>query len=285
MNRTALLHIAALTAFPILATGASAAPMFGPLDFESSGQFDDNFFVSFTAGGGSAYQTDPNDDGEPNNDYLRIPGTDTNGAAAVVVINTSPGTKSLSTADSFGSAFKLTFDLAMNMTDANLDAILFDPSSSSNNLIVNIRTTYSANESVGFARDGNIHATDSGLWKSFPDTTVTSDVLPVVDDATAAEGLNFTPVAITYEVNPGEDAGATLTVEIGSFSTTLTLPDNEHVIASPAIAFRNRSYNVVDPPHAWRIDNIAVVPVPEPGMIGLLPAVGVLAMRRRRGDC
>lgn len=281
MNRTALLHIAALTAFPILATGASAAPMFGPLDFESSGHFDDNFYLSYTSNG-TAFQTDPAD-GEPNNDYLRIPGSGANSTAATVVLNTTAGTKSTSNADTFGSSFTLTFDLSTNMPDSDLDLYLFDTTSASNNLIVSISTSYGADETVSFARDGNFNATDSGHWTGFSGTSTTGDYLPSVSDTEADAGQNFTSVTLTYKVNPGDNAGATLTLEIGSFSTTLLLEDNTHVIMDPGIAIRNRSYNVAKTEHAWRIDNIAVVP--EPGMIGLLPAVGVLAMRRRRGDC
>lgn len=290
MNRITS-SVLALAAVPLLATATASAALFGPLDFETSDQFTDNFYLGYTAGSATSLQTT---DPSPANNYLRMQGSGSNGAASTISLNRSTDAKSWSNSDRFGNSFTLHFDFATNQSDASFALHLFDPSSPGDNLFVRINTSYSANETVQFRRDGSFTVAsgtpgsgfttgvtaNSGTLSTSGTVTITGDFLTPANDAASGTGEGFIPASLSYHVNPGVDTGATLTLSLGSFSATLALEDDTHVIDNPAIAFHNITYNVSNVQHAWRIDNISVVP--EPTLMGLLPAAGLLAMRRRR---
>ena len=294
MHRNALAKAAAFIALPLLTAGAASAAAVGPFDFETGtaedNQYTQNFLEVYVRNGGVLAQTDPADELEPNNDYLRM-GQNGSTITVVTVLNTNP-TKTLANANTFGNNLTISFDLGSNMPGGSVFGIyLFDPETPSDNLFAAVYFDQaSANERLRFSYDGNLTTGSGGT--QFRGNTITASggflvggdgvnetywQLSMIPSSSEASGT-FTSSSITYVVGDNDDT--TLTLMFGTQWVTWTIPDTLKV-EDPAIAFYVNGYGSGSA--TWRIDNIAVVP--EPAMISLLPAAGLLAMRRRRGVC
>lgn len=286
--------VLALAALPLLTAGTASAAIVGPFDFESgttsSNQYTQNFLQIHSQNSATLTHTDPADDEEPNNDYLKL--AQTSGDVRVVAALNTNVTKSLSNSNTFSGNLTLNFDVSSNMPGGSSFGIyLFDPASTNgtNNLNVMLQFNQSGGtDRIRFASDGNPTSGSSGTlyrgdaisgstgWlvggDGSADTYWNVDALPSTSEASQS----WTSGSLVYV--PGTNDDTTLTLTLGTFSLTWTVP-NALRVDDPAVAFLFSGYGSGS--NSWRIDNIEVVP--EPTLLGLLPLAGLLVRRRRHG--
>ncbi len=294
MHRSKLLHFAASACLPILASAsmAAAAPV-GPFDFETGStednQYTQNFLVLNSRNNAVMTHTDPSDPDEPNNDYIKLVQTGSD-IRVVAAINTNP-VKTIANSSTFGGNLTLSFDLASNMPGGSTFGIyLFDPSSTNGTDNVNVMMQFNQSgetERIRFASDGNPTSGGSGTqykglaidgtsgWLTGGDGSADTYWNATALPSTSEASQTWTSGSLVYTLGNNDDT--TLTLNLGDFSLTWTI-DNDLRVANPAVAFLFSGYG--NSGASWRIDNISVVP--EPTLIGLLPAAGLLALRRRR---
>lgn len=290
--------LSALGGFFSIALGANlaTAATVGPLDFESGiasgNQYTQNFLQLYARNGATLQQTDPADDGEPNNDYLRLP-QNSNNITFVSAINTS-AVKSLDNSDTFNGTVTVSFSASSNMPGgSSLGIYLFNPASvgGADNLLVNMQFNQSGGtDRIRFYSDGATTTGSTGTqykgtaitgstsgWltggDSAADTYWSNDFLP----STSESLESWTAGALVYA--PGIHDDTTLTLTLGTTSVTWTI-DNTMRIDNPAIALRFDGYGSGS--GSWRIDDIHIVP--EPASLALISVSALVLMRRRHGQ-
>lgn len=264
-------------------SGLQAGVVAGPFDFETAGQYANNFYAVSAA-------TETGQSTGLANNYVQL--NDIAGQNGAFYYGTSANTGSEPT---FSGAFTVQFDVSAVTVGSAFGVYLVNPANTANSLLAYFNLDYSGtSDEIRFFMNG-----DPANATSTAGTKITSGITGIGGALSSGtysgnSGLNVsgdnytsgTPVWGTMDVTytPGTSPNTTtLSLALGSLSATAVIPDSEEII-NPEIAVRlvDAGNNV---PGTAKIDNFEITSVPEPSVFALMSAalgVAALGMARKK---
>ncbi|MDR1283573.1 MAG: hypothetical protein LBK99_22540 [Opitutaceae bacterium] len=253
------------------------------LDFESEGQFANNFRALYTAGGTAAQTTTSGSNG-----FVKHDRQTTTDKGIAYLYDTTPADATVATQSVFvptqAAPLTVSFDLYAASTSSAFAIIFADASNANNNLTAMFKVDVSnKNDQFNFYRDGNV-TTDGLLGTQVGTTSTQATAIDVSSSSTFTTGGGF---SVTLSV---VDSTPTLSLIAGGIMVEQTFSSGNFDWTDTTVILRLYDSGA-GTGNGVGIDNFSItnIPVPEPAhavallaLIAAAAAAGVRLVVRRR---
>lgn len=242
------------------------------LDFETTGQFSDNF-RGVALPGGTAAQTSNG----AANDFVRHDRTTGTNAGVAYLYDTTPGDTTPATQSVFstGSPVTVSFDLFAAPSGSSFGVYFADPSNPGNNVLA-LFTANTGNDSFAFFRDGTISSGSLTAGTQIGTTTTVATTIEAGTTFTTGGGFSVTLSFV--------GATPTLSLTAGGQTVSKSFSAGDVDWTNTVVILRLFDNNA-SVGSGVGVDNFTISAIPEPAHAATVLALGAVcfaAVRRRR---